>query len=216
MPMSAICAPGGAAPAAPRGGFSTFDYNQAAHPALALIGPAPAGAPNGLCLALTMLWLKNWRDERHPYNQYIGNGGAGNPHLLNYMVAIFGGMGGPAAWAAQTETFMTMPVAAGGLGFNTVNGGLAVGPRWLGIVQDLRQLLATARFSILVVANAAGGTHAVGIVRSNRSVYFFDCNQGEVFLRDSDDFVDWFRAYKNPGFGYGGVAGPQIWNFRYN
>ncbi len=214
--MTAICAVGGQAPAAPHHGFATFNYDQANHPAFALIGPAPLGAPNGLCLSLTMAWLKNWKDHRNPYNQFVGPGGGGNLNVLNYMVAIFAGMGGPAGWPGQTSHFMTLAVGAGGLGFAPVGGGMAAGPAWPGIVNGLQHLLAAARYSILVATIVGGGTHAVGIFRSGQAIYFFDCNEGEVYFRNSDDFIDWFRVYKNPGFGYAGFAGPNLWNFKYN
>ncbi len=211
MPMSAICAGAGQAPAAIHGGFQTFNYDQVAHPQHALIGPPPPGAPNGLCLALTMGWLKNWKDVRQPYNTYVTQG-PGLANILNHMVAVFAGMG---PWPNQASAIMTGP--GGGMGFAAVGGpGIANGPTWLGIINNLQGLVNGARYTILVSTMAAGGTHAMGIFKTGQSVYFFDCNQGEAYFKTVAGFAAWFHSYKTPGLGYGAIAGPTLWNLQFN
>lgn len=165
-----------------------------------------AGLLPGCCLALTIEWLHNWRVHRQGYNGWVGLGGGGHAGVLAHTVGVFAGGG---AWPAQTNNIM------GGLGFGAV-GGLNNGPAWQGIVNGLVALTAAARYTILIAQFAGGGTHAVGLFRTGDGVHFFDSNHGEAFFADSNDFADWFRAYKSQ-FGYvATLAGPRLWSLSYN
>jgi len=210
VPMTVICHPGGAAPAAPHHGFATFDYDQTQHPAFGMVGVGAPLAPPGCCLALTMAWLHNWRTTRLAYSSWVGVGGGGYAGVLGHTVQVFAGPAGPAAWPATTSVLMAP------MGFVPV-GGLWNGPNWAGIVQGLASMVATARYTILVVRLQGGGIHATGILRAGQGIYFFDCNHGESYFKGADNFGDWFRSYKNPAFGYAGnIAGPQLWHLKYN
>lgn len=207
--FSVICAARGPAPLAGRHAHRTFDFNQATHAAFALVVAPVAGAPRGVCLALTMEWLHNWR--AHPMTAYVtwvGLAGGGHGNVLNSTVAVFAP---PGPWHATTSALMT------GFGFVPM-GVLTAGPTWAGGVGALPGIVLGARATILV-ASGRNGAHAVGVWRVGTSVFFFDPNHGELHFQTADDFAEWFF-----GGGYSrsclsplvGAVAPRFHTLRYN
>ncbi len=179
--FSVICAAGGTAPANPHNGFTTFDFNQAVHPAFALVAAGAPGAPTGCCLALTMEWLHNWRAQHIGYQAWVNAGGGGNAGVLAHTVAAHVP---PGPWPATVNGIM-----APGLGF-VAAGGLVAGPAW-GNAAALAAVVLAHRYTILV-ATGGIGSHAFGVFRAGNAVYFFDSNHGEVFFQTALDFANWF------------------------
>jgi hypothetical protein len=207
--FSVICAARGAAPLAGYHAHCTFDFNQAAHPAFALVVAPVPGAPSGVCLALTMEWLHNWRAHAMTaYVTWVGVNGGGHANVLNSTVAAFAP---PGPWDVTTSLLM------GGMGFVPF-GVLTAGPTWGTGVAALPGIVLGAQSTILV-ASGPNGAHAVGVRRVGGSVFFFDPNHGELHFQAAADFAEWFfaggysRACLTPVVG---GAAPRFHTLRYN
>jgi hypothetical protein len=187
MAFSVIGAPGAGAPVAVHHGHVTFDYNQGAHVLFGiLVGPG-AGAPPCLCLALTMEWLNNWKNQHQAYNAWVAGGPGGVVH--GHMVAVFGGFA-LGAWPATVDgRMLPLPFAA------QPPGGLTAGQPWVPVAISfhVQNVLVNARYVILVVTGPLG-SHAMGLMRSGNAVHFFDPNHGELHFATALGFAQWFTT----------------------
>ncbi len=206
--FSVVCAAGGGAPLAGHSAHRTFDFNQATHPAFLLVVAPVVGAPRGVCLALTIAWLHNWRvNPMTAYVTWVGVGGGGHGGVLAHTVAVYGP---PGPWHVTTGILMA------GLGFAPL-GALTAGPPWIGGVGALPGIVLGAQSTILV-ASGPNGAHAMGVRRVGAAVFFFDSNHGELYFQTAADFANWFfgsysAACLTPLVG--GVV-PRFHTLRYN
>ena len=188
MAFTVVGGAGGGAPLTGRKAHVTFDYDQTHHPHYALLQVgAAAGSPPGLCLALTMAWLQNWKtgQGKTAYNKWVGAGGGGDAGVLANMVGIFN----PAnQWVATTGQLMA------GMGFHA-QGGLGGPEAWMAVAKKLPELMPEARYMILM-AHSANAGHAMGLMRTKDSAHFFDPNHGEIFFQDLQECATWLTAGK--------------------
>jgi hypothetical protein len=209
--FSLICAAGGAAPIGVHHGHVNFDFNQAVHPAFALVGAGGGGgAPPGCCLAMTMEWMHNWAaNGMTAFSAWVNPPGAGgNLGVLANTVAVFGP---PGPWPATTVVLM------GGYGFAPAFGGLNPGPPWALRGPMIRLMATSAAYTILIYGAAGAAGHAVGIKRVGNAIFFFDCNHGEVYFPTADDFAAWFAGGYSAGVITPLVAAPVVFHsLRFN
>ncbi len=187
-------------------GFVTYDYDQSTHAHfVAAVGP---GGPTGCCLALVIEWFRHWLQARPGgglpvwggYEQYVNSvAGAANVALNTNAINLAGG-----GWPAAADVAMggvgggvaAMPPGGLQAGPAYVAMGLAAGPAFLGPAAALNSaalqpIPAAARCTILIAAGA-GGSHAMGILRTGQSLYYFDPNHGEIRFPSATDFANWF------------------------
>jgi hypothetical protein len=199
MAFSTVAGATGAAPLRDFRGHVSYDFDQTQHAAynLAQVGQA-AGAPPGICLALTMAWLQHCRAHRQvrqlqttainqPPNSavyrdltfagFVGPNGGGAGAVLNDVVAIFHPV--PANWPATVSNLLQ------GRGF-VPQGGLTVLPP-----VGLAGRIADHRYTILC-ASAGNAGHAMGILRAGDAARFFDPNHGEIHVASRQDLAEWF------------------------
>lgn len=197
MPMLAIAGPGGGAPIG--AGFPTFNYNQAGHPAFALVGAGAAGAPTGCCSALTVAWFQNWNNVGIlGYPVWVGVGGGGHAGVLANTVALHVGAG---AWHVNLAGMM-VPLGMAGFGGIVASNCRTVAAGIGGAV--LSHQIGASKRTFLIVSGG-GAAHAMGILESGGAAYFFDCNQGEAYFTTPQDCANWLVQNYLPAQ-YGGMA----------